>query len=277
MSADRETNLDMTHRDIALLLAEAADEVEIGIAPTQAVIRGGRRRRARRWAVAAATALVIAGTSGAVAVAGLPGGDDRGQVATQPSPSEQRDLSAPYRTTLATGTDEGKEWSVFVDVWPTPRNEAEADTVWNALTEANGTPTDAKVPSDLIGTVTYFVKRSYGGETSGVMENRIPASDSMSGRDLQTGAIPLVPDTDGPQRLVIGQVAKSAQHVTCEWKDGTTAEVGRAPEGEESSTDEELIRSAQGSPVDWFVCLAPKGTAFKEALVTVPPVAEGAQ
>ncbi|MEV0476818.1 hypothetical protein AB0I50_44310 [Streptomyces prunicolor] len=57
MSADRETNQTMTDRDIALLLADAADEVEIGIAPYQAVIRGGRRRRARRWALATATAL----------------------------------------------------------------------------------------------------------------------------------------------------------------------------------------------------------------------------
>ncbi len=35
MSADRETNTTMTDRDIALLLADAADEVEIGIAPTR--------------------------------------------------------------------------------------------------------------------------------------------------------------------------------------------------------------------------------------------------
>ncbi|MFB7508308.1 hypothetical protein ACFC0P_33555, partial [Streptomyces broussonetiae] len=60
MSADRDNHgtAEMTQTDIALLLADAADEVEIGIAPVQAVIRGGRRRRARRWAVAAATALV---------------------------------------------------------------------------------------------------------------------------------------------------------------------------------------------------------------------------
>ncbi|WAZ21369.1 hypothetical protein STRCI_002536 [Streptomyces cinnabarinus] len=269
MSVDRETNGDMTHRDIALLLAEAADEVEIGIAPTQAVLRGGRRRRARRWAVAAATTLVIAGTSGAVAVAGLPGGTDKGQVATRPS-SEQRDLSAPYRTTLATGTDQGEQWSVFVDVWPVPRNEAEAATVWNALVEADGTPPDAEAPADLIGTVTYFVKRSYGERTSKVMENRIPASDTMSGRDLQTAAIPLAPDTDGPQRLVIGQVAGTAQFLSCHWKDGTSTKVGRARPGEEAGTDEALIRPAQGSPVDWFVCVAPRGTSYKEVLVTLP-------
>ncbi|MER5828915.1 hypothetical protein ABT086_43740, partial [Streptomyces mirabilis] len=70
MSADRETNHDMTHRDIAFLLADAADEAEIGIAPYQAVVRGGRRRKARRWALAAAAALVIAGSTGTLALAG---------------------------------------------------------------------------------------------------------------------------------------------------------------------------------------------------------------
>lgn len=70
MSADRETNHDMaTHTDIALLLAEAADEVEIGIA-----LPGGGprrwRRKARRWALAAAAALVIAGSTGTLALAG---------------------------------------------------------------------------------------------------------------------------------------------------------------------------------------------------------------
>ncbi|MFD0445221.1 hypothetical protein ACFQ10_26725 [Streptomyces indonesiensis] len=58
----------MTQHDIALLLADAADEVKIGIAPAQALIRGGRRRKARRWAVVATTTLVVAqlhGDSGA--------------------------------------------------------------------------------------------------------------------------------------------------------------------------------------------------------------------
>ena len=60
------THGDMTHstaveRDIALLLADATGEVEIGIAPYQAVVRGGRRRKARRWTVAAAAAAVIVG------------------------------------------------------------------------------------------------------------------------------------------------------------------------------------------------------------------------
>ncbi|MDG4864788.1 hypothetical protein P8605_42235, partial [Streptomyces sp. T-3] len=67
MSGDRHT---MAERDIALLLADAADGVEPGIAPFQAVVRGGKRRRARRrWAIGAAAALVIAGSTGSLALA----------------------------------------------------------------------------------------------------------------------------------------------------------------------------------------------------------------
>src|SRR5881409_292052 len=109
MSADRETNHDMTNTDIALLLAEAADGVEIGIAPTQAVIRGGRRRRARRWAVAAGAALAIVGTTGTVALAGLPGGDGHrvAPVATQPPTTLPDAFQAePHRTMLASGTED---------------------------------------------------------------------------------------------------------------------------------------------------------------------------
>lgn len=60
-SADWETSHNMTQHDIAFLLAEAADEVKIGTAPVQALIRGGRSRKARRWAVVATTTLVAAG------------------------------------------------------------------------------------------------------------------------------------------------------------------------------------------------------------------------
>ncbi len=267
MSADRETDVDMTHRDIALLLADAADEVEIGIAPTQAVLRGGRRRRARRWAVATATALVIAGTSGAVAVAGLPGGGEPGQVATEPSP-ERRNLSFPERTTLATGTEDGKGWRVLVDVWPAPRDKAEAHAVWNAMADFGQHPPEAKVPSELIGRITYFVHRRYGDEQTTVMENTVPESETHSGRDLVGGAVTLEPREDGPARLAIGSVAKSAQRVGCAWKDGTRTVVQRDPAGTVTGTDHLAIRPAEGSPFDWFVCLAPKGTEFRNAEVT---------
>ncbi|MCT9079296.1 hypothetical protein [Streptomyces fulvoviolaceus] len=272
MSADRETSHDMTNSDISLLLADAADEVEIGIAPYQAVIRGGRRRRARRWAVAAATALVLAGSSATLAVAGLPGGDG-GRVApaaTQPSQTPKADVSAPQRTTLATGTDQGTKWQVTLDVWSPPGNEAEAEAQMSAMALYGENPPDADKASDLIGKITYFVHRTYGEKSSPVMENTVPKSDTLSGTDLMSGALPLKPGGDKAERLLIGYVAKTAQRVTCTWKDGTATQVEREPSNTTVSTDEPAIRSADGSPYDWFVCVAPKGTAYKSAEVTLP-------
>lgn len=274
MSADRETNHDMTNSDIAVLLADATQEVEIGIAPYQAVIRGGRRRRARRWAVVAATALVLAGSSATLAVAGLPGGGD-GQVmpaATQPSQTPKPGVFVPQRTVLASGTEQGERWQVMIDVWSAPQDEAAAQAQLSAMAEYDENPPDARKASDLIGKISYFVHRSYGSEygagTSKVMENTVPESDTMSSKGLISGAIPLKPGDDGALRLLIGQVSKTAQRVTCTWEDGTTTQVGRAPSNAETSTGDPAIRTAKGSPYDWVVCLAPQGTEYKSAEVT---------
>lgn len=277
MSADRETSHDMTNSDISLLLADAADEVEVGIAPYQAVIRGGRRRRARRWAVAAATALVLAGSSATLAVAGLPGGDG-GRVtppATQPAttlPDGFQDKR--QRTTLATGTDQGKKWRVSLDLWSAPRDEAEARTQLEAMAEYGESPADVREASQLVGKISYFVDRMYGVESQPVMENTVPESDTLSGKDLIAGALPLVPGITEPgttksdNRLVVGRVAKTAQQVTCTWKDGTATTVEKAPSNAGTSTGDPAIRSVEGSPYNWFVCVAPKGTEYRSAEVT---------
>ncbi|MET7731454.1 hypothetical protein ABZT02_08785 [Streptomyces sp. NPDC005402] len=264
MSADREKSHHMHDSDIALLLADAADEVEIGIAPYQAVLRGGRRRRARRWAVAAATALVLAGSSATLAVAGLPGGGG-GQVATRPSVPAAADPSKALRTTLATGTDQGTKWRVLIDVWSAPRDEKQAEAQRAAMALRGETPPDAHKASDLIGKITYFVHREYGGETTKVMENTVPESDTMTGTDLISGSLPLQPDDKADVRLVIGYVAKTAQRVNCTWTNETATVVEKAGPG--TGTDVPAIRSPKGSPYDWFVCLAPKGTEYKTAEV----------
>jgi hypothetical protein len=264
MSADQERNHHMSDSDIALLLADAADEVEIGIAPYQAVLRGGRRRRARRWAVAAATALVLAGSSATLAVAGLPGGDG-GQVATRPSVSADADPSKVLRTTLATGTDQGTKWRVLLDMWPAPRDEKQAESQRAAMALRGETPPDAHDASDLIGKITYFVHRDYGGKSTKVMENTVPKTDRLTGTDLMSGSLPLEPGDTKDVRLVIGYVAKTAQRVNCTWTNGTATVVERADSG--TGTGVEAIRRPDGSPYDWFVCIAPKGTAFKGAEV----------
>ncbi|MGI5375021.1 hypothetical protein ACQEV2_12385 [Streptomyces sp. CA-251387] len=278
MSADRETNHgmtshDMTPTDISLLLADAADEVEIGIAPYQAVIRGGRRRRARRWAVATAAALVLAGASGGLAVAEFRGGN--GQLtppaATQSPTAEQRNLYTAQRTTLATGTDRGKEWRVVIDVWPAPRDEAEAAGQWEAMGHyAYGErPADADQSSDLVGRSSFFVWRSVGDEEQSVtMLGTFAKGDTLSGNDIEHVSLPLDPNFPAPHRLVIGQVATTAQRIGCTWADGTTTEVHRVPKGYDVNSDQQVIRPADGSPTNWFVCLAPEGTEYKSVKVT---------
>lgn len=277
MSADRETNHgmtshDMTHTDIALLLADAADEVEVGIAPYDAVLRGGRRRRARRWAVATATALVLVGSAGTLAVAGMPGGDgDRGARPASSRPAEPApDVRTPARTLLALGTDAGKDWRVYLDVWEAPRNEREAREERGAMAEFGHIPSDLSEASDLIGRSSYFVRREYGNTTSDqvLIEDTFTAEDNMSGKDIEAVSVPLEPGGSGPERLVVGQVAMTARSVTCTWQDGTKTEVPVVSEAGDYNSDDFVIRPADGSPVNWFVCLAPKGTAYKSAAVT---------
>ncbi|MBK3569754.1 hypothetical protein [Streptomyces sp. MBT62] len=276
MSADRETNHTMTDRDIAFLLADAADEVEIGIAPYQAVIRGGRRRRARRWALATAAALVITGASGTLALASLrdTGGSEVtpavSQKPTRPSTPEERHVYVPQETMLGTGTDKGKDWYVTVDVWGAPRTKAEAQAQLTAMSIRGDEPWDKDNASALIGKVTYFVQQSYGsGDPTFLMGDSASPQDTMAGTDLKSGASTLDPKkTGGPQRLVVGQVAKTARTVQCTWKDGTSTEAHRVASGADVNSDEATIRPAAGSPDNWFVCVAPEGTSFDSVKVT---------
>ncbi|WP_199815442.1 hypothetical protein [Streptomyces griseus] len=272
MSADRETDNHMTHHDIALLLADAADEVEIGIAPTQAVLRGGRRRRARRWAVAAATAVVVAGSTGALALSGLPNGQERAvtPAAPQPSSTGTPNLYEPQTTMLATGTDGSTPWSVSIDVWTAPRDQLEAQAELDAMVQYDDMPGDVREAADLVGKGAYFVHRAVGEDSGRVLttEGVVTKDSAMSGRDIQAGTSPLGPGHDGLERLVIGSVARTAQQVTCEWKDGTKSVVRRAAEENVINSDEFTIRRVEGLPFDWFVCLAPAGTEYKDVKVT---------
>lgn len=271
MGANRETEHDMahtSHADLAFLLAEAADEVEIGIAPYQSVIRGGRRRRARRWAVAAVTALVVSGSSATLAVAGLPGGG--GDRVAPPAGRSQSATPNPYaaqRTTLATGNDQGTQWSVVLDVWPAPRDAAEAQAQLDAMAEYGAIPDQTRHAYQLVGSSQYFVHRVVGDDESLVMWAAFPEGGGPP-QDLQTAAVPLEPGSDGPHRLVVGQVTRSAGQVTCTWTDGTRTVIDRAPGDTEASTGQTFIRLGEGSPVDWFVCLAPKGAEYESAEVT---------
>ncbi|MFE4410194.1 hypothetical protein ACIQFZ_03290 [Streptomyces sp. NPDC093064] len=265
----------MTDRDIAFLLADAADEAEVGMAPVQAVLRGGRRRRARRWAVATATAVVLAGSTGAtLAVAGLPGSGGHRVVpaATLPPATGKPDVFQPANAvTLALGTDQGKPWKVAIDVWPAPRDKAEAQWMLNAMREYGETPPEVRTASELVGKSAYFVRRSIG-DTDALgavqVQGTTTKADKFSGTDLVAFAGGLDPTSDVSQRLVIGHVARTAQQVTCTWKDGTTTVIGRAPSDGDVKDDQLAIRPVANSPYAWFVCVAPKNTAYKTVKVT---------
>ncbi|MEU6671533.1 hypothetical protein [Streptomyces sp. NPDC046727] len=273
MSADRE-NHDMTQTDIALLLADAADEVEIGIAPVQAVLRGGRRRRARRWAVAAATALVLAGSTGAtLAFAGLSGGhaDRTAPMAPGPASPEERHVYEPQQTELARGTEHGKEWFVWVQVWGAPRDAREADRQFHAMLRKGLSPAVDKA-AGLIGKTSFYSVRAYGDDDPGeqVMFDTVKKIDRQAGTDLQSAAVNLQgSDAKGPYRLVVGHVAKTAREVTCRWKDGSSA-VARLVDPVPGSADgTSVIRPVAGYPGgNWFVCVAPEGTGYRDVAVT---------
>ncbi|WP_327694498.1 hypothetical protein [Streptomyces sp. NBC_00459] len=264
------------HADITFLLAGAADEVEIGIAPYQAVVRGGRRRRARRWAVASAAALVIAGSTGTMALAGIGGGggDKVTHVAVGPSTAAQRHVYVPQRTTIAKGEVREVEWWVSVGIWGAPRNEAEAVRQFKAMTELGVKPPDAKIPKDLVGKGSFFVSHVAGDTRTTVMLGRFDKTDAMAGTDLESVTIPLVPEASGrpgaPNGLVIGKVASTAREVTCTGDDGTTRVIRRYLVSFERTFHEPVFRKVKGSQAAWFVCVAADGTAkgFKSVKVT---------
>ncbi|WP_326583200.1 hypothetical protein OG889_32060 [Streptomyces sp. NBC_00481] len=264
-------------RDIAFLLADAADEAEIGIAPYQAVVRGGRRRKARRWAVAAAAAVVIGGTTGTLALAVTD--DGRGRVApaaTAPVPTEvvtpdARIRNEPWRSTLAEGRDQGTVWRVAIDVWDAPKNKKEASERLAAMGLFGDVPTGVDGAADLVGESWHFVHLTVGEDrTVALIDGE---ADTFSGTDLVAYATVLRTgdwDKDGtPKRLVIGQVAPTAQKVRVTWSDGTFVDVQRnRDDGWHADLRNPRIVEVKGARASWFVALAPEGVGYRSAEVT---------
>ncbi|MFF2223681.1 hypothetical protein ACFVV7_10250 [Streptomyces globisporus] len=253
----------MAPHDIAFLLAEATGEVRIGTAPAQALIRGGRRRRARRWAVVAATTLVVAGSTGALALNGLSGDGGRG-ASSASRPVASAEASEPHmRTTLASGTDAGVPWRVYIDVWKAPADTTQARATLTAMAKFGEHPEDISAPSELVGKVAHFVHRVTGEEAKTTQVGNLvlrPEDDVLNGGEYGAVTLPLLPNSGkAAPRLVFGQVAKTAREVTCTWKNGTSTKVGRTS----ADADAPVIHSLKDSPYDWFVCLAPKSTEWE--------------
>lgn len=260
-------------REIAQLLADAADEVEIGTAPCQAVVRGGRRRRARRWAVAAAAAVVIAGSTGTLALAGAPGGGDGGGrlvPAATPATSQARKTDEPWRSTLAEGRDRGTVWRVSIDVWEAPRNKAEAAGQLAAAGLFGDVPTGVDA-ADLVGRSWHSVHLTLDEDrTDALLDGE---ADLFSGTDLEVFAtvLPTADEGEGDtsKRLVVGQVAPGAQEVRVTWSDGTFVDVERdRDDGWHADLRNPRIVHPKGARASWFVALAPEGVEYESAKVT---------
>ncbi|TGZ16842.1 hypothetical protein DV517_18150 [Streptomyces sp. S816] len=260
---------DMAQDRIALLLADAAREIETGPAPVAAVVRGGRRRRARRWAVTAVAAAVVAGgTVGAVRV--LP---ERESAAPAHTGAGRPRVDEPVDSTVGFGTHDGKAWSVALRVWTAPRDRAEAVQQMKAMADWGLVPVTSGSPSDLIGRTSYFVIRQFGSPKQNGTR-LIVSSDTTAdlphpeGTQINALPQPLIAKS-GPSRLVIGTVATSARQVTCHWKDGSTTVANLAPDNSALHDVNGVIRSIREFPTaNWFVCAAPGKTAYKSAEVT---------
>ncbi|WP_328565187.1 hypothetical protein [Streptomyces coelicoflavus] len=273
------TGVDRNGRDaaqerISSLLAETANEVETGVAPVDAVVRAGRRHRARRRTATAVAAVVLAGTTGTLALTSLPGGNGSSAPA-KPAPADERRVFLPQISQVAFGTAGDVRWGVNVQVWPAPYDKAEAVEQTEAMADWGLTPTTSGNPSDLVGRTSYFVIRFYGpeGATNDELTSRLVDSDTTSrlpwpkGTEVKVLPQPLTGE-DGPHRLVIGTVPTTAKQVACHWKDGTTTLADRAPDNTPLRDTNAVIRSVRGFPTaNWFVCAAPGSAAYESAEV----------
>ncbi|MFB6749790.1 hypothetical protein ACFCX6_02495 [Streptomyces sp. NPDC056353] len=260
---------------IAALLADTANGLETGAAPVDAVVRAGRRRRARRRTATAVAAVVLAGTTGTLALTSLPGGNDRSAPA-KPAPADERRVFLPQISTVAHGMTGDARWAVTVQVWSAPRDKAEAVEQTEAMADWGLTPATSGSPSDLVGRTSYFVIRAYGPQnaTNDELTTRLVDSGSTSRlpwpKETEVEALPQpLTGKDGPNRLVVGTVPTTAKQVACHWKDGSTTLADRAPDNAPLRPTKAVIRSVRDFPTaNWFVCTSPGAAAYESAEVT---------
>lgn len=177
----------------------------------------------------------------------------------------------PWRTTLAEGRDQGTVWRVTIDVWDAPKDEAEAADQLAAMGLFGADPSGVDSAAELVGRSWHFVHLTVGDDRTDAMI--VGEDDAMSGKDLESYATVLRAGDrdqgDAPQRLVIGQVAPTAQQVRVTWSDGTSVDVNR--DGDHVWYEDlrnPRIVEAKGARASWFVALAPQGVEYESAEVT---------
>ncbi|MBT2510974.1 hypothetical protein J7I98_35180 [Streptomyces sp. ISL-98] len=211
---------DMAHHDISLRLADATDEVEVGIAPYEAVMRGGKRRKARRWVLGTAVALVMAGSTGTLALA-VVDGREQSYVAAHRQSAEERHVYTPQRTQLTEiygrGTTDAQAY-VSVELWGAPRTEAEARKqkermieygVWD---ERKADP-EAELGRDWFSVV---VIDAHGGKQTVPVFGLRDKSDDRDGMSFKSYEF-----TVKGTRLTVGYVGPEVKRLEYEYDDGT--------------------------------------------------------
>ncbi|WP_413754946.1 hypothetical protein [Streptomyces sp. MMBL 11-3] len=106
----------------------------------------------------------MAGSTAAVALTGL-SGDGDGKVAPANQPVTSAEVPESHmRTILASGTDTGVPWRVYIDVWKAPADTAEARATLAAMARFGEHPEDVSKASELVGKVARFVHWATGEE-----------------------------------------------------------------------------------------------------------------
>ncbi|MFD6436034.1 hypothetical protein [Streptomyces venezuelae] len=222
------------HSDIAHRLADVADGVEIGAAPYQAVLRGGRRRKTRRWALGALAAATIVASTGSLALAVVDGGD-RTQSASQHGTAQARHVYTPSFTPLTevrdgSGTPVAR---VELQVWGAPRDDAEARGQKKAMTEAGVWDERTTDPVPDFDRPWYaIVVRADGKDkvTSFGLQDKKPGGDD----GLSFASVEF--EVQG-RKLTVGHVGPKTSRVAYVYEDGTS---------------EPELQKAAGSAYLWF-------------------------
>ncbi|MFE0171876.1 hypothetical protein ACFWZ2_06130 [Streptomyces sp. NPDC059002] len=224
---------DAAPSDIADRLADAADVVEIGTAPYQAVMRGGRRRKARRWVVGALAAVAVAGSTGSLALAVVDGGR-RTQVAASGT-AEERHVYTPQFTRLTELFDgSGAEVAqVELRVWGPPRDAAEARGQKKAMIEAGVWDERTTDPVPASGQPWYTIVTRADGKDDvvsfGLQDKQPGGDDGLSFASVEFKL--------KGHRLTIGHVGPKTKRLEYVYEGGTS---------------EPELRKAAGSAYLWF-------------------------